>query len=133
VESKYRIEVNATASSQLNRAITTGSEKGTFLLPKGMEIQPICISWTRYTLSGPSGKVKLAPKARADATKEVCPLLPVDLPCLSVVFQEYQTRLQEICCHEACYYEAQSTRDEAFSCKENYNQQVGWRIVDSKN
>lgn len=53
VESKYRIELNAAASSQLNRAITTGSEKGTFVLPKG-----------------PSGKVKLAPKARVDAAKE---------------------------------------------------------------
>lgn len=39
---------------QLNRAITTGAEKGTFLLPKG-----------------PSDKIKLAPKARADAAKEV--------------------------------------------------------------
>ncbi|KAF9466294.1 hypothetical protein BDZ94DRAFT_1251614 [Collybia nuda] len=53
VESKYRIELNAASASQLNRAITSGSERGTFLLPKG-----------------PSGKVKLAPKARTDAAKE---------------------------------------------------------------
>ncbi|KAL1715205.1 hypothetical protein EV715DRAFT_256517 [Schizophyllum commune] len=54
VESKYHIEVNATTASQLNRAITSGAEKGTFVLPKG-----------------PSGKVKLAPKNHvAEASKE---------------------------------------------------------------
>ena len=41
--------------AQLNRAIASGTEGGLFLLPKG-----------------PSGKVKLAPKAKADASKEVC-------------------------------------------------------------
>jgi hypothetical protein len=50
VEDKYRIEVNASTASQLNRAISSGSEKGVFTLPKG-----------------PSGKVKLA---RHDAAKE---------------------------------------------------------------
>ncbi|KAJ3726179.1 hypothetical protein C8R42DRAFT_575540 [Lentinula raphanica] len=56
VGSKYKIDVNASTASQLNRAITSGSEKGVFVLPKG-----------------PSGKVKLAPKARSqDAAKEVC-------------------------------------------------------------
>ncbi|KAF9002019.1 hypothetical protein BDQ17DRAFT_1426298 [Cyathus striatus] len=53
VESKYHIYLNATAASQLNRAITSGSEKGIFVLPKG-----------------PSGKIKLAPKVRVDAYKE---------------------------------------------------------------
>ncbi|KAF5387105.1 hypothetical protein D9615_001869 [Tricholomella constricta] len=53
VEDKYRIALDHAAAGQLNRAITSGSEKGTFLLPKG-----------------PSGKVKLAPKARLDAAKE---------------------------------------------------------------
>ncbi|KAJ3717652.1 histone H1 [Lentinula guzmanii] len=53
VENKYKIDVNASTASQLNRAITSGSEKGVFVLPKG-----------------PSGKVKLAPKVRSDATKE---------------------------------------------------------------
>ncbi|CAK5277480.1 unnamed protein product [Mycena citricolor] len=45
VESKYKVEVNAAAASQLNRAITSGS-------------------------SGPSGKVKLTPKVRGEAAKE---------------------------------------------------------------
>ncbi|KAJ7090066.1 hypothetical protein C8R43DRAFT_1142144 [Mycena crocata] len=53
VESKYKVELNASAASQLNRAITSGSERGTFVLPKG-----------------PSGKVKLTPKVRGEATKE---------------------------------------------------------------
>jgi hypothetical protein len=35
VESKYRIDINAAAVSQLNRAITHGHEKGVFVLPKG--------------------------------------------------------------------------------------------------
>ncbi|KAG6886017.1 hypothetical protein C0993_006133 [Termitomyces sp. T159_Od127] len=55
VESTYHVAVDHAAASQLNRAITSGSEKGTFVLPKG-----------------PSGKVKLAPQARTDAAKEVC-------------------------------------------------------------
>ncbi|KAJ3937044.1 MAG: hypothetical protein NXY57DRAFT_884563 [Lentinula lateritia] len=54
IEIKYGIDVNASTASQLNRAITSGSEKGIFVLPKG-----------------PSGKVKLAPKVRHDAAKEV--------------------------------------------------------------
>ncbi|CAK5279601.1 unnamed protein product [Mycena citricolor] len=53
VESKYKVEVNAAAASQLNRAITSGSERGQFVLPKG-----------------PSGKVKLTPKVRGEAAKE---------------------------------------------------------------
>ncbi|KAJ7063114.1 hypothetical protein C8F01DRAFT_1209479 [Mycena amicta] len=50
IESKYKVEFNAAHASQLSRAITTGSERGTFTLPKG-----------------PSGKVKLTPKS---STKE---------------------------------------------------------------
>lgn len=42
VESKYHIEVNATTASQLNRAITSGAEKGTFVLPKGAYA---CVRW----------------------------------------------------------------------------------------
>ncbi|KAF8061524.1 hypothetical protein FPV67DRAFT_1509297 [Lyophyllum atratum] len=53
VESKYGVNLDPAAASQLNRAITSGSEKGIFVLPKG-----------------PSGKIKLAPKARTDAAKE---------------------------------------------------------------
>jgi len=53
VETKYHIDVNALAASQLSRAITTGSEKGIFVLPKG-----------------PSGKVKLAPQVKAEVAKE---------------------------------------------------------------
>ncbi|KAJ7694170.1 hypothetical protein B0H17DRAFT_1058038 [Mycena rosella] len=53
VESKYKVELNASSASQLNRAITSGSERGTFVLPKG-----------------PSGKVKLTPKVRGEAAKE---------------------------------------------------------------
>lgn len=47
--------MNGLQTSQLNRAIAHGAEEGMFALPKG-----------------PSGKVKLAPKAKAaTATKEV--------------------------------------------------------------
>ncbi|KAJ7738482.1 hypothetical protein DFH07DRAFT_82233 [Mycena maculata] len=53
VETKYKVELNPSTASQLNRAITSGSERGTFVLPKG-----------------PSGKVKLTPKVRGEATKE---------------------------------------------------------------
>ncbi|PPQ63352.1 hypothetical protein CVT24_006725 [Panaeolus cyanescens] len=52
-EEKYKVEMNASNLSQLNRAITSGAETGVFALPKG-----------------PSGKVKLAPKAKASASKE---------------------------------------------------------------
>ncbi|EJD05964.1 uncharacterized protein FOMMEDRAFT_18190 [Fomitiporia mediterranea MF3/22] len=54
IESKYKITMDAFHTSQLSRAIVSGSEKGTFVLPKGR-----------------SGKVKLAPKAKADAIKEI--------------------------------------------------------------
>ncbi|KAG1826804.1 uncharacterized protein BJ212DRAFT_6373 [Suillus subaureus] len=53
VDSKYHLEMNPLASSQLNRAIHHGADKGTFVLPKG-----------------PSGKVKLAPRQHIEAAKE---------------------------------------------------------------
>ncbi|KAG2116525.1 uncharacterized protein F5147DRAFT_347348 [Suillus discolor] len=55
IDSKYHLEINPLASSQLNRAIHHGADKGTFVLPKG-----------------PSGKVKLAPPSRrqTEAAKE---------------------------------------------------------------
>ncbi|OAX35005.1 hypothetical protein K503DRAFT_858871 [Rhizopogon vinicolor AM-OR11-026] len=53
VDSKYHLEINPLASSQLNRAIHQGADKGRFVLPKG-----------------PSGKVKLAPRRHNEAAKE---------------------------------------------------------------
>ena len=54
VEEKYKIDMNGLQTSQLNRAIAHGAEEGMFQLPKG-----------------PSGKVKLASKKKAE-TNEVC-------------------------------------------------------------
>ncbi|KAJ4480577.1 hypothetical protein C8J55DRAFT_513214 [Lentinula edodes] len=60
-EETYKLEMNASHLSQLNRAITNGAESGMFVLPKG-----------------PSGKVKLPSKTSktTDDSKEVrhCPL-----------------------------------------------------------
>ncbi|KAJ8583982.1 hypothetical protein M405DRAFT_484557 [Rhizopogon salebrosus TDB-379] len=53
VDSKYHLEFNPSVSSQLNRAIHQGADKGKFVLPKG-----------------PSGKVKLAPRRHNEAAKE---------------------------------------------------------------
>jgi histone H1/5 len=36
VESKYKLEIGAAQTTQLAKAITTGAEKGVFILPKGM-------------------------------------------------------------------------------------------------
>lgn len=71
VESKYKVELNASTASQLNRAITSGSERGTFVLPKGTG--PYLSSSLIFLMpdTGPSGKVKLTPKVRGEATKEV--------------------------------------------------------------
>lgn len=55
-EEQYHLDVTGNNLFQLNRAITSGAENNIFALPKG-----------------PSGKVKLAPKA--SATKEVCCLV----------------------------------------------------------
>jgi len=54
IETKYKVEMNASATSQLSRAIISGVEKDIFVLPKGL-----------------SGKVKLAPKVKSDVIKEV--------------------------------------------------------------
>ena len=35
VETKYKVELNAAATTQLAKAIVSGSEKGVFVLPKG--------------------------------------------------------------------------------------------------
>lgn len=74
VEAKYHLELNASATSQLNRAIAAGSERGTFVLPKGMRISVQIVDDILYVsvfVVGPSGKVRLAPKVRSDAAKEV--------------------------------------------------------------
>lgn len=47
VETKYKLEIGAAQSTQLAKAISTGADKGVFVLPKG-----------------PSGRVKLAPKSK---------------------------------------------------------------------
>lgn len=75
VETKYKLEIGAAQSTQLAKAITTGAEKGVFVLPKGMLQSRIYIYIIRlYTdYIGPSGRVKLAPKSKpADTSaKEV--------------------------------------------------------------
>ncbi|ELU44624.1 hypothetical protein AG1IA_01366 [Rhizoctonia solani AG-1 IA] len=53
IEEKYKIEMTGLQLSNLNRAITKGAENNVFTLPKG-----------------PSGKVKLAPKASKSESKE---------------------------------------------------------------
>ncbi|KAJ3478490.1 hypothetical protein NLJ89_g12378 [Agrocybe chaxingu] len=80
IETKYHIDFNAPHLSQLNRAIAHGNEKGLFLLPKGLFVL-VSLQVARATLTptprlsnpGPSGKVKLASKAKptTDAAKEV--------------------------------------------------------------
>jgi histone H1/5 len=68
------VEMNAAAASQLNRAITHGAEKGTFVLPKGVTPHLVMSSDSSNHQSpsqGPSGKIKLAPKVKSDAAKEV--------------------------------------------------------------
>ena len=63
--------MNAVATSQLNRAITHGTLNGNFMLPKGwFPVHPsYCTRVISYT--GPSGKVKLAPKRVGEIAKEV--------------------------------------------------------------
>jgi len=56
VETEYKLEIGAAQNTQLSKALSTGTDKGIFVLPKG-----------------PSGRVKLAPKAKSaesSATKE---------------------------------------------------------------
>ncbi|KAG6841679.1 hypothetical protein C0991_008317 [Blastosporella zonata] len=57
VEDTYKLEIGPAQNTQLSKTLATWSEKGVFVLPKG-----------------PSGRVKLAPKAKAvdsSSTKEV--------------------------------------------------------------
>ena len=35
VETKYKLEIGAAQNTQLSKAISTGAEKGVFVLPKG--------------------------------------------------------------------------------------------------
>lgn len=35
VETQYKLEIGAAQNTQLSKAIATGAEKGTFVLPKG--------------------------------------------------------------------------------------------------
>ena len=71
VDSKYHLSMNAAATSQLNRAITHGTNSGNFVLPKGW----FFVHQSRRTAIalyvGPSGKVKLAPKKLGEIAKEV--------------------------------------------------------------
>ena len=36
VEKKYKLEIGAAQTTQLSKAITSGTDKGVFVLPKGM-------------------------------------------------------------------------------------------------
>lgn len=38
VENKYNLEIGAAQNTQLSKAIASGAEKGTFVLPKGLSI-----------------------------------------------------------------------------------------------
>ncbi|KAG2364503.1 hypothetical protein BDR07DRAFT_1232716, partial [Suillus spraguei] len=73
LDSKYHLEMNPLASSQLNRAIHHGADKGTFILPKGESpfiAGSFILFFTRFNILGPSGKVKLAPQRHTEAAKE---------------------------------------------------------------
>jgi len=52
-EETYKIDMSGLNLSHLNRAFTSGAENGVFVLPKG-----------------PSGKIKLAPRAKTSVSKE---------------------------------------------------------------
>ncbi|KAG1743949.1 hypothetical protein EDD22DRAFT_958724 [Suillus occidentalis] len=72
VDSKYHLEMNPLVSSQLNRAIHHGADKGKFVLPKGEPpfiAESFIVFFTRFHI-GPSGKVKLAPQRHTEAAKE---------------------------------------------------------------
>lgn len=72
MDSKYHLVINPLVSSQLNRAIHHGADKGRFVLPKGES--PLNYHGPFHLLRdiGPSGKVKLAPQRHNEAAKEVC-------------------------------------------------------------
>jgi histone H1/5 len=73
VEEKYKLEIGNAQVSQLSRAIAVGAEKAIFSLPKGRKITAISCWFRLNIFLGPSGRVKLAPKAgkAADDAKEV--------------------------------------------------------------
>lgn len=75
VEHKYHIDLNSLTASQLNRAITSGSEKGIFLLPKGPLSPTSHTSFSTHSLSGPSGKVKLASKPTNEVSRSLTTLI----------------------------------------------------------
>jgi histone H1/5 len=84
VEETYKLEMGNAQNTQLSKAITVGSEKGVFHLPKGFK--NIAVPWCLRLsiLVGPSGRVKLAPKVvkASDDAKEVSSgnLEPQDCP-----------------------------------------------------
>lgn len=74
--------MNPLVSSQLNRAIHHGADKGKFVLPKGEPpfiTEPFILLFTRFHI-GPSGKVKLAPRRHTEAAKEAGLLLTIASP-----------------------------------------------------
>lgn len=90
--------MNAAATTQLSKAIVSGAEKGVFVLPKGGCSSTFVISRSHIILQilGPSGKVKLAPKVKAEAVKEIKKdvriLVSVDTSSKVI---HYETRLGE--------------------------------------
>ncbi len=64
--------MNAAATSQLSRAIVSGAEKEILILPKGASTSGAQNGDCMLTkiIVGPAGKVKLAPKVKAEAVKE---------------------------------------------------------------
>jgi histone H1/5 len=71
LETKYGLDISAGTVTNINRAIAHGFEKGYFALPKGLLARRNQAHFIHIVNLGPSGKVKLAPKARSDAGKEV--------------------------------------------------------------
>jgi hypothetical protein len=70
-EDQYKLNTTAHVS-QLNRAIVAGVEAGIFVQPKVCGA-PALIIYLPDLRQGPSGCLKLAPKAPRDASKEVRP------------------------------------------------------------
>lgn len=79
VEDKYHLEIGNAQTTQLSKAIARGEETGVFVLPKGQRHYIHSFISTTYqsclcTLTGTSGRVKLAPKNKqpaAEVAKEV--------------------------------------------------------------
>lgn len=115
-EEKYKLEVTGVNLSQLNRAIASGVESGLFTLPKG-----------------PSGKVKLAPKAKASTSgsKEVydfvfrCILIPMHLNLeFEATVEEQGSCCNEDWCGEEACCEEQRKEDDNNHCAE---EDIGWQ------